>query len=79
MSDHWAKEADRLLNDATLKGVLDNMRQEALEKLAAESADDKTQILWWQAHVATIDNIRAELRARILRTETATDGPSPYA
>jgi hypothetical protein len=75
MSDHYAKEADRLLADDTLTEAFDRVRQEALEALAVAKSDD---ILRLQAMVAAIDQIRDELRAMVLRKSVA-DEASPYA
>jgi hypothetical protein len=75
MSDHYAKEADRLLADDTLTEAFDRVRQEALEALAVAKSDD---ILRLQAMVAAIDQIRDELRAMVLR-KSPTEEASPYA
>jgi len=79
VSDHYAKEAARLLADDTLKLAFDAVRLDALEALAAADADDKTMILRLQSRVASIDDIRAELRAAILRQGEAPNEASPYA
>jgi hypothetical protein len=75
MSDHYAKEADRLLADDTLTEAFDRVRQEALEALAVAKSED---ILRLQAMVAAIDQIRDELRAMVLR-KSPTEEASPYA
>jgi hypothetical protein len=75
MSDHYAKEADRLLADDTLTEAFDRVRQEALEALAVAKSED---ILRLQAMVAAIDQIRDELRAMVLR-KSPTEEESPYA
>ena len=75
MSDHWAKEAERLLADDTLTEAFNMVRQEALEALALAKAED---ILRLQAMVAAVDGVRAELRGMILR-KSVTEESSPYA
>ena len=75
MNDHWAKEAERLLADDTLTEAFNRVRQEALEALAVAPYEDIYRL---QAHVAAVDQIRAELRGMILR-KSVTDEASPYA
>jgi uncharacterized protein (UPF0147 family) len=69
---HFAREADRLLGDETLKLAFDAIRRDALEALASVDADDKTMILRLQAKIGVIDEIRADMRMAITRmAETA--------
>ncbi len=75
MIDHWAKEAERLLADDTLTEAFNRVRLEALEALAVAGSED---ILRLQAHVAAVDQVRAELRGMILR-KSVTEEASPYA
>ena len=77
MSDHFAKEAERLLADDTLTEAFARVRQEALEALALAKAEDIFDILRLQAMVAAVEGVRAELAAMILR-KSATEEPSPY-
>lgn len=79
MSDHFAKEADRLLNDEVLKLAFDAVRNDALEALATADADDKTAILRLQAHVAAIEEVRSALHAMIIRQGTPDEKASPFA
>lgn len=80
MSDHWAKEADRLLADTTLKKALDDVRQNALEALATANADDTTMILRMQGYIAAVDDIRSQLRLMVLRQgDAASNEASPFA
>ena len=70
-ADHYAKEAQRLLADETLKYALDTLRAEALEALAMADVDAKTMVLRLQQKVQVIDAIRSELESAVLRTATA--------
>lgn len=58
MSDHLAKEAERLRNDPIFNKALADIRSDALGALAAANADDKTMILRLQQKAAVIDEIR---------------------
>lgn len=79
MSDHWAKEADRLLADTTLKQAFDAVKQDALDALATVNVDDKTAVLRLQAHVAAINEVRSALHAMTIRQGTPDDKASPFA
>lgn len=79
MSDHFAKEAERLSNDDTLKMALDEMRQEALGDLVSVDADNKTMILRLQARVVAIDEFRSSLHAMIIRRSQPDEKASPFA
>jgi hypothetical protein len=70
-ADHYAKEAQRLLDDDTLKYALDTIKAEALDALALADADDKTLILRLQQKVQAVNDIRSELSSAVLRTTTA--------
>jgi len=76
MSDHEAKEARRLLDDRFLGGVLEDVRDEALEDLAVAKMDD---ILRLQALVAAVDAIRSVLEAMTHRQTQPDDKASPFA
>lgn len=80
MSDHLAKEADRLQNDPVFIEALKEIRAEALDALAVANADDKTMILRLQQKVAVIDEIPSMLSRFILKTGQIEQGDaSPYA
>jgi hypothetical protein len=80
VSDHLAKEADRLQNDPVFIEALKEIRAEALDELAVANADDKTMILRLQQKVAVIDDIRSMLSRFILKTGQIEQGEaSPYA
>lgn len=80
MTDHHAKEAARLLADDVLTKAFDDVRQSALEALAAADAGDITAILRLQALVAATDEVRSELRAMIIRQGSkGQNDASPFA
>jgi hypothetical protein len=74
-----AKEAERLLADATLKLALDAVKADALEALATVDVDDKTAVLRLQATVFVIDEVRSALKAMVLRQTHKEEGPSSFA
>jgi hypothetical protein len=76
MSDHLAKEADRLKHDEIFNMALDAIRAEALEGLARIDADDITPILKLQSRVFVVDEIRATLDAYILAADVQEDAGS---
>jgi len=80
VSDHLAKEAERLQNDPVFIAALAEMRTEALDTLAAADAENRTTILRLQQKVAVIDEIRSMLSRFIMKTEPVEQGEaSPYA
>lgn len=79
MSDHFAKEAERLLSDEVLKQAFEAVRHDALEALATVPADDIAAVLRLQAHVAAIDEVRSSLKAAILRQGQPDEKASPFA
>lgn len=74
-----AKEADRLLSDATLKLAFDAVKADALDALATVDVDDKTAVLRLQAQVAAIDEVRSALKAMVIRQGTPEEKTSPFA
>lgn len=70
-SNHYAKEANRLLADDTLNYAFDKIRLEALTDLAAVKADDITAVLRLQQRVQAIEDIRSELQSAANRTIAA--------
>ena len=58
-------EAERLVNDQTLRIALQNMRSDALERLVTANPDDMTDVLRFQMKVAAIDGLLSELAAMI--------------
>lgn len=76
MSDHYANEARRLLEDVVLKKAFEEVRKGALEALAVADIDDKTKVLRLQQKVIAIENIRAELEAMILSQGEGMEAPA---
>lgn len=76
MSDHYANEARRLLEDVVLKKAFEEVRKGALEALAVADVDDKTKVLRLQQKVVAIENIRAELEAMILSQGEGMEAPA---
>lgn len=70
------KEAQRLLDDATLALAMDEIRLEALEALASVKADDITAVLRLQQKVAAIEDIRSELQSAANRSKPINAGGS---
>ena len=69
MSDHLAKEADRLKNDPIFNKALDDIRSDALAALVDANADDKTAILRLQQRAAVIEDIRNVLDRYIMAAD----------
>lgn len=78
-ADHYAKEADRLLADDTLKHALDTLRKDAQEALSTANVDDKTLMIRLQQTVAVIDDIRSELRRAIASRSNANSPAGTFA
>jgi hypothetical protein len=78
MSEHLAKEADRLTNDEIFNKALDEIRIDALEALAVSNPDDKTMILRHQQMVAVVDEIRNVLHRYILAADVQEE-PGSFA
>jgi hypothetical protein len=72
------KEAQRLLDDATLALAMDEIRLEALNDLANVQADDITAVLRLQQKVAAIEDIRSALQSAANRTKPA-NSPGTFA
>lgn len=72
------KEAQRLLDDETLKTAFDIVRLDALNALADVKADDITAVLRLQQRVQAIEDIRSELRSAANRTSPA-NSPGTFA
>lgn len=78
MSEHLAKEADRLTNDPIFIKALADMRVMALDNLAYTNPDDKTAILRLQQMVAVIDEIRNVLHRYIIAADVQEE-PGSFA
>ncbi len=69
MSDHLAKEADRLKNDPIFNKALDDIRADALNSLVTADADNKTLIIRLQQVAAVTDEIRNVLDRYIMAAD----------
>lgn len=78
MSDHLAKEADRLKNDPIFNKALDDIRSEALEALAVANVESVTTMLRWQGRVAVVDEIRNALDRYIMAADVQEE-PGSFA
>lgn len=78
MSDHLAKEADRLKNDPIFNKALDDIRLEALEALAVANVESVTTMLRWQGRVAVVDEIRNALDRYIMAADVQEE-PGSFA
>jgi hypothetical protein len=78
MSDHLAKEADRLQNDPIFNKALDDSRRDALNALATANADMFTEVVRLQQKVAVIDEIRTTLDRYILAADVQ-ENPGSFA
>jgi hypothetical protein len=76
LSDHLAKEADRLKNDPIFIKALQDMRAEALDALAEADADNYTAIVRLQQKVAVINEIRNVLDRYIMAADVQEDAGS---
>lgn len=76
LSNHLAKEADRLQSDPVFIQALDAIRADALNALAVADADDKTMILRLQQKAAVIDEIRNVLNRYIMATDVQENAGS---
>jgi len=77
-TEHWAKEADRLLNDDTLNRALEEIRQECMEALSVANVDDKTYLLRLQAYLAIVAAIRQKLVAMVHARAEVPAETSPF-
>jgi hypothetical protein len=68
------KEAQRLLDDATLALAMDEIRLEALNDLANVQADDITAVLRLQQRVQAIEDIRSKLQSAARTTMANSAG-----
>lgn len=76
---HYAKEAQRLLDDTTLQYACQKLRRDALEALAVAKADDLTTILRLQQKVAVIDELRTELSSAAARQANEANPTGAFA
>jgi hypothetical protein len=76
MSDHLAKEADRLKNDPIFIKALEDIRAEALERARRGRCRRQTMILRLQQKVAVIDEIRNVLDRYIMAADVQENAGS---
>lgn len=66
-SEHYAKEATRLLADETLKSAFSTVYNEALEAFKSADATDTKTVLRLQAKALVVEEVLSELRGAVLR------------
>lgn len=66
LSDHYAKEATRLLNDDVLAEAMTAVRTNALVALSTVDADNKTEILRLQAIANCLPDVVDALKSHII-------------
>lgn len=71
VSDHWAKEAQRLQTDETLLKALESMRQEALDGLVTVDPDNKSGVIRAQERVRAVDEFRSHLNRMVMAQKPA--------
>ena len=76
MSDHLAKEADRLKNDPIFMKALSDIHRDTLEMLVDVDADNKTQILRLQERAKVTAEIRNVLDRYIMAADMQEDAGS---
>jgi hypothetical protein len=67
LSDHLAKEADRLRNDPIFIKALEDIRTDALNSLVLADPDNKTLIIRLQQVAAVTEEIRNVLGRYVLQ------------
>lgn len=77
VAEHYAREAERLLNDETLAGAFQTVRLNAMVKLTEVDPDNKTEILRLQAIASCLSDVRDALEAAIIATGRADGGHDP--
>jgi hypothetical protein len=78
MSDHLAKEADRLKNDPIFVKALEDIRNDALNSLVTADADNKTLIIRLQQVAAVTTEIRNVLDRYIMAADVQEE-PGSFA
>ena len=79
MSDHFAKEADRLQNDPIFNKALDDIRAEALDALAECNREHMTAILRLQQRVSVVNEIRTVLSRYIIAAADVQEDAGSFA
>lgn len=75
--DHYAKEAERLLNDETLASAFETVRIDAMVKLTTVDATNTKEILRLQAIANCLQEVRDALHAAITATGRNDGGFAP--
>lgn len=78
MSEHLAKEADRLKNDPIFIKALDDIRADALSALVTADPDNKTTIIRLQQVAAVTEEIRNVLDRYIMAADVQ-ENPGSFA
>lgn len=77
IEEHYAKEAERLLNDDVLADAMTAVRMNALVELSTVKADDVTEILRLQAIANCLPEVVDALKAHILAAGGMSGGVDP--
>jgi hypothetical protein len=75
-AEHYAKEAERLLNDETLASAFETVKLTAMLALCAAEATDTKEIQRLQAIANCLQEVRDELHAAITATGRNDGGMS---
>jgi hypothetical protein len=78
VSDHLAREAERLKNDEIFNKALDDIRADAIEELIVASPDDKSNIIRLQQIAVVTNEIRNVLDRYIMAADVQED-PGSFA
>ena len=76
-AQHYAREAQRLLNDEVLAAAFERVRIDAMVALTTVDPDDKTEIMRLQAKANCLQDVRDALTAAILATGESDGGHVP--
>jgi len=74
---HRAQEAERLLKEPLCVEVLQEIRSNALEKLACIDPDQQIKITRLQATIAVVDNFRDGLGSIVINAEGLNEKSGP--
>ena len=77
LSEHMAREAQRLLSDDVLAEAMTAVRMNALVELATVKADDVTEILRLQAIANCLPDVVDALKSYILAAGGMSGGVDP--
>jgi endonuclease V-like protein UPF0215 family len=77
IDEHYAKEAERLLNDDVLAEAMTAVRMNALVELSTVKADDVTEILRLQAIANCLPEVVDALKSHIIAAGGMSGGVDP--